>query len=122
MSYDVRLSVKVEGAKDCYAIVAQPEYDSPTYNIGTILRLAMGFDFKQGTWYKADEILPFIEHGIHELQFNGRRYKQYEPDNGWGNVGDALESLESLRECIRREVSGNYSWNEIPLNCLYVTW
>ena len=122
MSYDIRLAVKVEGAEDCYAVIAEPEYHSPTYNLGTMFRRAMGFDFKQGTWYRVDEILPFIERGIHELQFNKKKYTQYVPENGWGTMDGALKALESLRECISHEVNGDWSWNKIPIECLYVSW
>lgn len=48
MSYDLRLAVKVEGTKDLYAVIAEPEYDSPTYNIGEMFRACMGWDFEQG--------------------------------------------------------------------------
>lgn len=122
MSYDIRLSVKVEGANDCYAVIAEPEYSSPTYNIGGMLRACTGWDFHQGEYYKVSEVVPLIEHGIHELKFNRKAYKEYEPQNGWGSIGSAIDALESIMECIRHETSGEWTWNEIPIECLYISW
>lgn len=69
MSYDLRIAVKVKDT-DIYAVIAEPEYSSPTYNIGKMFRKATGWDFTQGEWYKVSEVLPLIEHGIHELRYN----------------------------------------------------
>lgn len=122
MSYDLRLGVKVAGAEEVYAVIAEPEYSSPTYNLGKMFRECTGWDFEQGKWYNVPEVLPLIEHGIHELKFNENAYKQYNALNGWGMTRDALEALESLLECIYRSSDGGWSWNEIPLECLYVCW
>lgn len=129
MSYDIRLAVEVAGApvnedgEPLYAVIGTPEYDSPTYNLGDMFRACTGWDFKQGKFYRVSEVLPLIEKGIHELRFNGRAYKKYEPDNGWGSVGSALEALESMLESIERNGPGNHwSWNDIPLDCLYIAW
>lgn len=129
MSYDIRLAVAVAGApvneegEPLYAVIGTPEYDSPTYNLGDMFRACTGWDFEQGKFYKVSEVLSLIEKGIHELRFNGKAYKKYEPGNGWGSVGGALEALESMLECIRKNGPGNqWSWNEIPLDCLYIAW
>ena len=123
MSYDLRLAVKVAGAEDLYAVIDEPELASPTYNLGTMFRVCMGWDFEQGKWYNAAEVLPFIQHGINELKFNEPAYRKYNPDNGWGSTSSALNALQSLEECIRKNIPGNiWSWNEIPLELLYVSW
>lgn len=131
MSYDIRLAVRVEGAlvnedgEPLYAVIGTPEYDSPTYNLGDMFRACTGWDFKQGKFYRVSEVLPLIEKGIHELRFNAKAYKKYEPDNGWGSIGGALEALESMLECIEKNGPGNCwnkGWNEIPLDCLYIAW
>ena len=67
MSYDIRIGVRVEGAPGCYAVIAEPEYSSPTYNIGDMFRACTGWNFEQGEWYKVSEVLPLIQHGISEL-------------------------------------------------------
>lgn len=122
MSYDIRLGVKVEGAKDCYAVVAEPEYSSPTYNLGKMFRACTGWDYNQDEWYNVKDVLPLIEKGIHELTFNRKEYEQYNPENGWGSISSALEALESMLKCIADESGGHLSWNEIPIECLYIHW
>ena len=122
MSYDLRVGVKVEGCDDLYAVISQPEYHSPTYNIGEMLRACTGWDFEQSKWYKALDVVPNIEHGIHELRFNKKEYEKYNDPDGWGTTESALEALESLLKCIQDEVSGSWTWNQIPLDALYVCW
>ena len=92
MSYDIRFGVKVEGAKDVYAIIGRPEYDSPTYNNRNIFVHSMGWDYHQGEWYPMNEVIPKVEHGIHELTFNEKEYKKYDPDNGLERNGPNFKS------------------------------
>jgi len=82
MSYDIRFGVKVaEAPEDCYAVIGEPEYSSPTYNVGTIFRESMDWDFEQGKWYKVTDVIPKLERGVHELSFNAKAYRKHEPDN-----------------------------------------
>ncbi len=121
MSYDIRFGVKVVGAESVYAVIGEPEYDSPTYNVGKIFRAACGWDFKQGEWYPVTEILPNIERGIHELRFNAGAYKHMEPDNGWGSTSTALQALESIADWLTKE--RQWTWNaDVPLECIYMSW
>ena len=125
MSYDISICVKIEGL-DQYAEIGEPEYAHPTYNIGSMLRAAMDWDYSQcekdenGNWhdcyYKCDFVIGRVEQGIRELRTNPQKYKKYEPENGWGSIGGALEALESLRACI-------YEFAErIPIEHLYMCW
>lgn len=118
MSYDLELGVKVEGAKDLWATVAIPEFDNPTYNVGTMFRKCTGWDFKQSEWYAVPDVLPLIEHGISELHINTAKYKEYEAENGWGTVHTAQRALESLRDCIYHTVE----YEDIPIEYLWVRW
>ena len=122
MSYDLRLAVKVEGLEEHYAIIAQPEYASPTYNIGEMFRKCTGWDFKQGEWYKVSEVLPNIKKGISELQKHEKKYVKYNSPNGWGTTESALKALESLLECIEAQSGNGWSWNDIPVEYMYVAW
>lgn len=115
MSYDLRVAVKVEGC-DKYADIAEPEYASPTYNLRDMFVACMDWDYKQGEYYSCKEVLPKIEHGINELTYNDKKYVKYNPPNGWGDLRGALEALISLRECILEQAE------EIPLECLYMSW
>lgn len=122
MSYDIRIGVKVDGAEDLYAVIARPEYDSPTYNLGTMFRKCTGWDYKQGEWYYVPKVLPLIEHGIHELRFNEEEYRKYNAPNGWGTTEQALDVLDSLLACIIEQNRGTFTENQIPLEFLYVKW
>lgn len=120
MSYDIRIGVKVADT-DIIAVIAEPEYSSPTYNIGTMLRKCMDWDFKQGEWYRVTDALPHIERGIHELRFNRKAYKQYDDPGGWGTTSSALEAIESLAQCIANQYNG-WTWQDIPPEHLYLRW
>lgn len=121
MSYDLRIGVKVENT-DIIAVVEEPELHSPTYNLGKMFRACTGWDYKQGEWYKANEVLPLIERGIKELYVNRKAYEKYEPENGWGSISSAREALESLRDCIYGIIAGDVGWQTIPLENLWVCW
>ena len=45
MSYDLEILVKIENGD--YICIIEPEYSSPTYNLGTMFRKVMKWDFKQ---------------------------------------------------------------------------
>lgn len=122
MSYDLRLAVKVEGGGDLYAVIAQPEYRNPTYNLGEMFRACTGWDYTQGDYYKVADVLPLINKGIEELENHPTQYRRYEPPNGWGSVEGALKALKSLKQCIEDTVEGGWSWNKIPPDMLYVAW
>ena len=125
MSYDIRLGVKVEGGNDLFVEIDRPEYDSPTYNIGTMFRACMDWDFEQGKWYNVQEVLPKIQHGLTELMIHEGKYKQYNAPNGWWTTASAKRTLESVMECISRNIpEGNSLWsiNEIPIELLYIKW
>lgn len=98
MSYDVRFAVetvKPNKHGERFAVVLVPEYDSPTYNLATMFRKSMGWDYEQGKWYPFDVFMPAIERGIHELTFNPEKYERYNPPNGWGTLEGALEALRN---------------------------
>ena len=81
MSYDIRIAVKVAGAEDVFADIAEPERSSPTYNLRDMFVACMNWDYEQGIYYKVSEIYPKIERGIYELTYNEKAYKKYNPPN-----------------------------------------
>lgn len=115
MSYDLEVLVKVYGDGG-YARIAQPEYSSPTYNLGKMFRKAMKWDFKQGTEYKCVDIIEYINDGIACLKFYPSQYREYEPENKWGTVETAIRDLESLRDCIYEAAE------HVPVEYLYMKW
>ena len=121
MSYDIRFSVKVEGAKNVFAIIGRPEYDSPTYNIRDIFVKSMDWDYNQGEWYPMAEVMPKIERGIHELTYNEKEYKKYNPSNGWGSTQSALECLQSIHDWFYPENMWDVEYDkDIPIECIYM--
>lgn len=126
MSYDIRFAVKVAGAPDdCYAVIGHPVYDSPTYNLRDMFVACMGWDYEQSKWYPLMEVLPKIERGVHELTFNVRKYKKFNPKNGWGDTESALLALKSIVDYFSPNNYGGLvgSWNaDIPLDCFYISW
>lgn len=124
MSYDLRIAVKVKGS-NLYAVIAEPELNHPTYNLGQMFRACTGWDFDQGKFYKVSDVYENIQHGIYELTHNEEKYLSLNPSNGWGNTTSALNALTSLRECIDGiEDPNNWigGWNTIPKKFLYVAW
>lgn len=122
MSYDIRFGVKVEGMNGYVAEIDEPEYSSPTYNLREMFVACMGWDYSQGEWYNCAEVIPKFERGVHELRFNAEKYKKYNPSNGWGNVGSALEALESVLKKAEEISSGEWTLNKIPLDHLWIRW
>lgn len=121
MSYDIRFGVKVAQHENVFAYIGEPELSSPTWNNGKIFRKSMGWEFKTDTWYKLIDVIPNIEQGIHELQFNSEAYVDLEPKNGWGGIKSSLNSLQSIMQWITEELP--MGWNStIPKDCIYIHW
>lgn len=123
MSYDIRIGVKIEGY-DGYAVIAEPECANPTYNLREMFVACMGWDYKQGEWYKVSDIYTKIERGILELTYNERAYLKLNPENGWGDTQSALRALKSLKECIDNIDNPDswFGWNTVPKEYLYMEW
>lgn len=126
MSYDIRFGVKVAGApEDCFAVIGEPEYGSPTYNLRDIFVKSMDWDYKQGEWYPITEVMPKIQRGITELKMYPEKYKKLEPENGWGTIGSALRCLRSVVDYFGPDSFGGLAggWNaDIPIECIYMSW
>ena len=121
MSYDLRIGVKVDGT-DIIAVIDQPEYRSPTYNLREMFVACMNWDYHQSEWYRVSDVLPNIERGVKELTVNEREYEKYNSPNGWGTTESALRALKSLQECIYGIIAGDRGWQEIPVEHLYMRW
>ena len=126
MSYDIRFGVKVAGApEDCYAVIGEPEWSSPTYNLRPIFEKSMDWDYKQGEWYPMTEVMPKIQRGITELTMHPEKYEKLEPENGWGTIGSAVMCLRSVVDYFGPDsfVGLRGSWNaDIPIGCIYMSW
>lgn len=115
MSYDLRFAVKAENGM--YVDFEYPELEHPTYNVGTIFRKAMDLDFEQGEYYKVSEIKDNLIRGYTEARYNSAAYRQYEPENGWGDASTVANVLESVLDKIEEvERQG------VPLDVVYLAW
>ena len=115
MSYDIRVTVKVEGC-DKYAVVGTPEYDSPTYNLRDMFVACMDWDYHQGEEYPAEFALEKLQKGLRELTTRREHYSRYNSPNGWGTIDGAIKSIDSAIICIH-ECAEYY-----PMSCLYFEW
>lgn len=122
MSYDIRFGVKVEGMDGYIAVIDELECSSPTYNLREMFVACMGWDYEQGQWYNLKEVFPKILHGAAELTQHPGQYRQYNSPNGWGTVSSARECLTSVCNKVAEIVSGDWSWNKIPLEHLWIAW
>lgn len=126
MSYDIRFGVKVAGVTpDCIAVIGQPEYDSPTYNLRDIFVKSMDWDYTQGDWYSVVNVLPKVQRGITELTLHTDKYRALEPDSKWGTISSAIRCLRSIVDYFAPENYGGLagSWNAgIPIEAIYMRW
>lgn len=122
MSFDLQVGVQVAGLPSerspLYVCIAVPEFDHPTYNLTTLFRRCTGWDFEQGVWYRASEVIDLIWTGIYNLSKDPKPYEPFLPANGWGTIKSAIDSLQSWRNTIY-ETSEE---KEIPLSALWVRW
>lgn len=40
---------------------------------------------EESGWFKAKDLIPYIESGLAELKSNPKKYKVFNPSNGWGS-------------------------------------
>lgn len=103
MSYHVVFKAKVDGA-NAWVEVGYCEANT-TWNVREMIEKSTGLP-----WLNCEnnglcsEVIPKIEHGLHELENNRMEYIQYEAKNGWGTVEttkrffmDILRSWRSLQ-------------------------
>ena len=121
MSYDIRFGVMVEGMDGYIATIDEPKYSSPTYNLRQMFVACMDWDYEQGKWYNCAEVIPKFERGVSELSFKPNDYKKYNAPNGWGTVDSALKALKSVLQKAA-EITAGETWNEIPLEHLWIRW
>ena len=135
VSYDIRWCVETvaENADgEHFAVVRIPELDSPTYNYRDMFVACMGWDYSQseqdedGVWhtvyYPMSEVLPRLWRGLWELEGSPERYRQYEPENGWGTLPGAVRCIRSWLH----ELDGEDNWDaltkEWPVEALWWRW
>lgn len=123
MSYDIRICVRTEAENNYgerYAVVYEPEYDSPTYNLRPIFTKSMSWDYKQGEHYPLADVMPRLRRGLKELTEHPDKYRPLEPENKWGTVESAIECIRSWIDEIEDGLMG--PTNMWPLEALWWRW
>lgn len=107
MSYDITFRVKVEGV-DAYVDVGNCDANI-TWNVRKIIELSTGLPWinEANNGYCKD-VIPAIQKGLLELQINGKKYKKYEAENGWGTVRGTIRFFEQ----ILKDWNDFIRWNE----------
>lgn len=85
MSYDIAFRVKVEGID--YWLEPLVCDANITWNVKEMIQKSTGLDWiNESDNGLCVDVIPFIEHGIEELEDYPSKYKPYEAFNGWGTV------------------------------------
>lgn len=125
MSYDIRWCVETVRANndgDKHVVVHIPEYDSPTYNYRKMFVACMDWDYKQGEYYPMAEVLPKLRHGLAQLTKHPEKYRQYEPENGWGTLDGAIRCIESWIDELTNEADWDGVCHYWPISALWWRW
>lgn len=95
MSYDVYLEMSTGGEHDVEAF-----WRNHTSNTAGIWRTA-GIDLAECDGRRASSVAEGLAVAVDRIKRNPERYREFEPDNGWGTVESTLEFLEAiLAACI----------------------
>lgn len=89
MSYDISFKVRVENT-DLWVEVGDCDANI-TWNLRQMIEKSTGLPWNN----EADnglctDVIPAIYKGLHELESNPDKYKQYESPNGWGKLQDCI--------------------------------
>lgn len=115
MSYSIGIYVKVEGCGK-YVEIAEPFYSSPSYNLGKLFRSCMSWNFNSSEYYRCNRVIEHLDRGIKELRYKPYDYAGLIPENSWYEMPNALNVLDSIRDCILEQAE------DIPLDCMYMNW
>lgn len=96
MSYDISFKAKLEGA-DQWVYVG-PEWINHTSNTAAMIKEVCGSYPSAWNGMRCSELLPVLTAGCKELRAYSQKYRQFEPENGWGTVETTLEFLDAIRK------------------------
>lgn len=82
---------------------------SITSNLSPMFRAA-GLDLTDSQWQGQPGIvlLPTLQRAIDNLESDPDRYREMNPENGWGDYDGGLQTLRHLRDCIARTPDAIY--------------
>lgn len=96
MSYDISFKAKLEGV-DQWVYVG-PEWINHTSNTAAMIKEVCGSYPSAWNGMRCSELLPVLTAGCKELRAYSQKYRQFEPENGWGTVETTLEFLDAIRK------------------------
>lgn len=98
MSYDVSLEMDAGGPSPMDYYVG-----NYTSNVVPIWTKAMyGHEFAGFDGRQARECVPYLDEGIRQIETWPERFRELEPENGWGNLEGAMEYLVKCRDAFLR--------------------
>jgi hypothetical protein len=108
MSYDIKFKVKVEGAN---LWIEVGNYGAgTTWNVREMIVKSTGLEWKNNENNGlCKDVIPYIRKGYEELVHHPEKYRQYEPNNGWGTVESTRLFFQTLLEDWQ-----NFQWWEDP--------
>lgn len=86
MSYDISYRVQCKDDPKLWADIGNCEANT-TYNLREMIQKSTGLEWKnEEDNGLVKDVIPFIIHGLEELERFPDKYKQYESPNGWGTI------------------------------------
>lgn len=86
MSYDISYRVQCKDDPKLWADIGNCEANI-TWNLREMIRKSTGLEWKnEEDNGLVKDVIPFIIHGLEELERFPNKYKQYESPNGWGTI------------------------------------
>ncbi len=100
MSYSVTVFFPGVIDPEAEAVAWEGNY---TRNVSRMWRVALGNGL--GEWIEslpfASSLQPILAEGIERMEADPERYREMEPDNGWGNYEGALDFLRGIEGACR---------------------
>lgn len=116
MSYSIEFYVKLNEINK-FVCIGSPDFSSPTYNIGQILRKAMEWDFKGDEYYPCKDVVKYILKGLNNLYEREYKYKKYEK-KGCSGTTYTFDFLTSLAKSIHTFSQDN----NLEIEYIYMRW
>lgn len=96
MSYDVSFKAKLEGVDQWVYVGA--DWINHTSNTAAMIKEVCGSYPSEWDGKKCADMYPVLMQGISLLNLHPQRYRQFEPDNGWGTVETTIDFLQKIAD------------------------
>ena len=96
MSYDVSFKAKLEGT-DQWVYVGD-NWINYTSNTAAMIKEVCGSYPSEWSGERCADMYPTLMQGASLLNLHPQRYRQFEPDNGWGTVESTAKFLRQIAD------------------------